>query len=196
MGSPQHAVLATGTGFADALAAGPYAAGPYADAPGNPAAILSSGGTHLDAATAAYLDGKTVATVGAQAGHAWPTAARSFPGLDRFDTAAHVAREFTGTFATTQVGIANGVASTTNPGYPDALTGGTFMAESNGPIVLIDGINEYRPVAWPARTGFSARTGCGSWPDGRTGSLWPGRHPAESAQGPRRGLACATPFGG
>jgi putative cell wall-binding protein len=146
MGSPQHAVLATGTGFADALAAGPYAAGPFADAPGAPAAILLSDGAHLDTATAAYLDGKTVATVGAQAGHARPIAAKSFPGLDRFDTAARVAREFTGTFATTQVGIANGVASTTNPGYPDALTGGTFMAESNGPIVLVDGINSSVPA--------------------------------------------------
>jgi len=146
MGSPQHAVLATGTGFADALAAGPYAAGPFADAPGAPAAILLSDGTHLDAATAAYLNGKTVATVGAQVGHALPHAAKSFPGRDRFDTAARVAREFTGPFATTQVGIANGVASTTNPGYADALTGGTFMAESNGPIVLVDGINNSVPV--------------------------------------------------
>lgn len=146
MGSPQHVVLATGAGFADALAAGPYAAGPFADAPGAPAAIVLSDGAHLDPATAAFLKGKTVATVGAQAGHAWPTAAKSFSGLDRFDTAARVAREFTGTFATTQVGIANGVASATNPGYPDALTGGAFMAESNGPIVLVDGIHSKVPA--------------------------------------------------
>lgn len=157
MGAPQHVVLATGAGFADALAAGPYAAGPFADAPGAPAAIVLSDGAHLDPATAAFLKGKTVATVGAQAGHAWPTAAKSFSGLDRFDTAARVAREFTGAFATTQVGIANGVASATNPGYPDALTGGAFMAESNGPIVLVDGINSNVPAESAAVLG--ARTG-------------------------------------
>lgn len=146
MNSPQHVVLATGAGFADALAAGPYAAGPFADAPGAPAAIVLSDGARLDPATAAFLRGKTVATVGAQAGHAWPTAAKLFPGLDRFDTAARVAREFTGAFANTQVGIANGVASASNPGYPDALTGGAFMAESNGPIVLVDGIDSNVPT--------------------------------------------------
>lgn len=146
MGSPQHVVLATGAGFADALAAGPYAAGPFADAPGAPAAIVLSDGTHLDPATEAFLKGKTVATVGGQAGHAWPGAAKSFSGVDRFDTAARVAREFTGLFAAKQVGIANGVASAANPGYPDALTGGAFMAESNGPIVLVDGIQDTVPA--------------------------------------------------
>jgi hypothetical protein len=145
MGSPQHVVLATGTGFADALAAGPYAAGPFADAPGSPAAIVLSNGSALDPATAAFLHGKTVATVGGPAGQAWPNAAKSFTGGDRFATAALVADQFTGNFATTQVGIANGVASATNPGYPDALTGGAFMAESNGPIVLIDGLNDVVP---------------------------------------------------
>ncbi|MEZ0106328.1 hypothetical protein ABH920_000309 [Catenulispora sp. EB89] len=157
MGSPQHVVLATGAGFADALAAGPYAAGPFAVAPGAPAAIVLSDGANLDPATAAFLKGKTVATVGAQAGHAWPAAAKSFSGLDRFDTAALVARQFTGVFATTQVGIANGVASATNPGYPDALTGGTFMAESDGPIVLVDGINSKVPTESASVLG--ARTG-------------------------------------
>lgn len=157
MDSPQHVVLATGTGFADALAAGPYAAGPFADAPGAPAAIVLSDGAHLDPATAAFLKGKTVATVGAQAGHAWPVAAQSFSGLDRFDTAARVAREFTGAFANTQVGIANGVASATNPGYPDALTGGTFMAESHGPIVLVNGITSTIPSESAAV--LAARTG-------------------------------------
>lgn len=157
MGSPQHVVLATGAGFADALAAGPYAAGPFADASGAPAAIVLSDGAHLDSATAAFLHGKTVATVGAQAGHAWPTAAKSFSGLDRFDTAARVAREFTGAFANTQVGIANGVASATNPGYPDALTGGAFMAESNGPIVLVDGIDGVVPAE--SRSVLATRTG-------------------------------------
>ncbi|WP_370382906.1 cell wall-binding repeat-containing protein [Catenulispora sp. GAS73] len=146
MGSPQHVVVATGDGFADALAAGPYAAGPFADAPGSPAAIVLSDGAHLDPATAAFLNGKTVATVGAQAGRAWPNAAKSFSGLNRFDTAARVAREFTGAFANTQVGIGNGIASGTNPGYPDALTGGAYMAESNGPIVLVDGITGTIPA--------------------------------------------------
>jgi hypothetical protein len=157
MGSPQHVVLATGTGFADALAAGPYAAGPFADAPGAPAAIVLSNGATLDPATQAFLAGKTVATVGAQAGHAWPGATKSFPGTDRFDTAARVAAEFTGQFANTQVGIANGVASGSNPGYPDALTGGAFMAESNGPIVLVDGIGGTVPAA--SQAVLASRTG-------------------------------------
>jgi hypothetical protein len=144
MGSPQHVVVATGAGFADALAAGPYAAGPFADAP---AAIVLSNGASLDAATAAFLKGRTVATVGAQAGRAWPTAVKSFSGTDRFDTAARVAREFTGPFANTQIGVANGIAAGKNPGYPDALTGGAYMAESNGPIVLVDGIAGIVPEA-------------------------------------------------
>ncbi|NUP53661.1 MAG: hypothetical protein HOW97_41025 [Catenulispora sp.] len=157
MGSPHHVVLATGAGFADALAAGPYAAGPFADGPGAPAAIVLSDGAHLDPATAAFLDGKTVATVGAQAGHAWPGATKSFSGQNRFDTAARVAHEFTGPYANTQVGIANGIASATNPGYPDALTGGAFMAESNGPIVLVDGIDGVIPAE--SQSVLSGRTG-------------------------------------
>lgn len=157
MGSPQHVVVATGAGFADALAAGPYAAGPFADAPGNPAAIVLSDGANLDPATAAFLEGKTVATVGGQAAEVWPGAVKSFPGTDRFDTAARVAAEFTGPFAGTQVGIANGVASATNPGYPDALTGGAFMAESDGPIVLVDGFNGVTPPA--SQSILAGRTG-------------------------------------
>lgn len=157
MGSPQHVVLATGNGYADALAAGPYAAGPFADAPGSPAAIVLSADTKLDAATAAFLAGKTVATVGAQAGKAWPTAAKAFSGTDRFDTAARVAGEFTGKSAGTQVGIANAIAAGGNPGYPDALTGGAFMAASNGPIVLVDGVDGVLPAESAAV--LRARTG-------------------------------------
>ena len=157
MGSPTHVIVATGTGFADALASGPYAAGPFADAPGAPAAIVLSNGPTLDAATRAFLTGRTVATVGAPAGRAWPGAAKSFPGSDRFDTAARVAAEFTGANVGTQVGVANGVAAGNNPGYPDALTGGAFMAESNGPIVLVDGIGGVLPDATKAV--LAARTG-------------------------------------
>lgn len=157
MGSPRHVVVATGNGFADALAAGPYAAGPFADAPGSPAAIVLSDDATLDPATAKFLAGKTVATVGAQAARAWPGAAESFAGTDRFDTAARVAARFTGAFAGTQVGIANAIATGTNPGYPDALTGGAFMAESNGPIVLVDGVHGILPAASAAV--LAARTG-------------------------------------
>jgi len=157
MGSPQHVVLATGTGFADALAAGPYAVGPFADADGSPAAIVLSDGSSLDAATAGFLRGRTVATVGGPAGRAWTGAAKSFAGGDRFATAALVAEQFTGPYATTQVGIANGVASAANPGYPDALTGGAFMAESKGPIVLVDGIGNVVPPE--TRAVLAARAG-------------------------------------
>ena len=145
MGSPRHVIVATGNGFADALAAGPYAAGPFADAPGAPAAIVLSNDTTLAPATTAFLAGKTVATVGAQAGKAWPNAAKAFSGTDRFDTGARVAAEFTGAYAGSQVGIANAIAANGNPGYPDALTGGAFMAASNGPIVLVDGIHGILP---------------------------------------------------
>jgi hypothetical protein len=157
LGSPQHVVLATGNGFADALAAGPYTAGPFADGPGEPAAIVLSDDASVDPATAAFLAGKTVATVGAQAGKAWPGAAKAFPGGDRFETAAMVAAEFTGKFANTQVGIANGVESATNPGYPDALTGGAFMAESEGPIILVDGVDGVIPQA--SLTALAGRAG-------------------------------------
>jgi hypothetical protein len=157
MGSPHHVVLATGTGYADALAAGPYAAGPFADGAGAPAAILLSNQATLDPATAAFLAGKTVATVGAQAAKAWPSAAKSFSGTDRFDTAARVASQFTGAFAGAQVGIANAIAAGGNPGYPDALTGGAFMASVDGPIILVDGVDGFLPPE--SASALAARSG-------------------------------------
>ena len=92
-----------------------------------------------------YLSGKdmaNVATIGRQAAAAVPGAARSYAGNDRFDTDQQVASAFTGAAAGSQVGIADGM------NYPDALTGGAYMASlpTPGPVVLVDGVNKVVPV--------------------------------------------------
>lgn len=145
LGSPAHAVVATGNGFADALASGPFATGPFADGPGAPAAILLSNDRTLDPQVANYLAGKSpanIATIGHQAGYAVPQAATQLAGNDRYGTDLSVAQTFTGAVAGNQVGIADGM------NFPDALTGGAYMASlaSPGPIVLVDGITKAVPA--------------------------------------------------
>jgi parallel beta-helix repeat protein len=144
LGSPQHTVVATGNGFADALASGPFATGPFADAPGAPAAILLSNDKVLDPYVSGYLAGKDngyVATIGHQAAAAVPGAAQSYAGNDRFDTDQQVAAAFSGAATGNQVGVADGM------NFPDALTGGAYMASlaTPGPVVLVDGINKVVP---------------------------------------------------
>jgi parallel beta-helix repeat protein len=131
LGSPSHAIVATGLNFADALAAGPLAAGPFASPNGVPAAVVLSNGGTLDSATKAYLAGKTVDTVGGPAATAAAAAGITttdvFTGNDRYETAEKVAKKFT---APKTVGVATGAQ------FPDALTGGAFMATAGGPILL------------------------------------------------------------
>ena len=141
LGDPARIVVATGDGYADALAAGPFAAGPDA-LKGAPAAIVLSNGHSLDPATATYVSGKlaaaapgdcsTVTTVGGQATTAVQSlhagaCATPLAGSDRYATAVAVAQQFpTGT----SVGVATGGA------FADALTGGAAMAALGRPLVL------------------------------------------------------------
>ena len=136
MGNPSHVVLATGAGFADALAAGPYASTVFADN-GNPAAILLTNDKVMNPAVAAYAHGaKAVSAVGAQAVTAAKNAhipnLTSFSGIDRYDTAAQVANTFHGEHI---AGVATGLT------FADALTGAAQLGEAGGPLVLTNVTN-------------------------------------------------------
>jgi putative cell wall-binding protein len=114
--------LATGTGFADALSAGPAAAH------GHGVVLLTDGGT-LPASVIGYLAahiGKVFA-VGGQAAAA-DSSATAVIGADRYATAAAVATTFF--TAPTNVGIASGTT------FADALSGGAYLAHLDGPLLL------------------------------------------------------------
>ncbi|HWF41111.1 MAG TPA: cell wall-binding repeat-containing protein, partial [Acidothermaceae bacterium] len=125
LGDPSTVLLATGTGFPDALAAGPAAAHVHG-------AVLLTDGTALPAATADYLSlhKPTVYAIGGAAVAADPTAT-AIVGADRFATAAAVASTFFA--APTQLGFAIGSA------FPDALSGGAQLALAGAPLLLVDG---------------------------------------------------------
>jgi putative cell wall-binding protein len=122
LGSPSTVLLATGTNFPDALAAGVGAA----KAGG---VVLLTNGSSMPAATKAYLQahpGKVYA-VGGPAAAAEPSATK-LAGDDRFETAVAVANAFFTNPVT--VGVATGV------GFPDALTGGAQLARIGAPLLL------------------------------------------------------------
>jgi ell wall binding domain 2 (CWB2)/Bacterial Ig-like domain (group 3) len=121
LGSPTTVLLATGTNFPDALAAGPAAAHVHG-------AILLTSGSSLPAETAAYLTGApTVYAIGGPAAAAVPSAT-AVVGTDRFATAAAVATRFFP--SSTVVGVATGT------GFPDALAGGAQLALTGAPLLL------------------------------------------------------------
>lgn len=139
MADPQHVIVTTGTGYADALAAGPYAAGPFALGREQAAIVLSHDAV-LDGDTRAYVAGKlaaggpNVAAVGGHAVSAVGAMAGSdgfgkLWGQDRYATSAAVAAKFP---AGDPVGVAIG------SNFPDALTGGGYMAGVGGPILMTD----------------------------------------------------------
>ena len=121
---PSTVLLATGGNFPDALAAGPAAA----KAGG---VVLLTAGSALAAETSAYLNthGTTVYAVGGPAATADP-AAVSLVGTDRYATAAKVATTFFS--SPTTVGVATGL------NFPDALSGGAFLAKLGAPLVLAE----------------------------------------------------------
>lgn len=143
LGDPQHVVLATGLDYADALAAGPFAAGPAA-VNGNPAAILPTDDKKLDPRIAAYVRSKAAAstpaapTVWAVGGQAKAASAAAggfvqvYAGLDRYDTDAQLVRAAAAASGgVTRIGVATGT------GFPDALTGGAFAANSGAELVTV-----------------------------------------------------------
>jgi putative cell wall-binding protein len=122
LGSPSTVLLATGTNFPDALAAGVGAA------KARGAVLLTNGSTMPDA-TKTYLNAHpgTVYAVGGPAVVAAPSATK-LSGADRYATAVAVA---TALFANpTAVGVATGA------NFPDALTGGAQLARAGAPLVL------------------------------------------------------------
>ncbi|WP_194915783.1 cell wall-binding repeat-containing protein [Catenulispora rubra] len=136
LGNPSHVVLATGNGFADALASGPYASTVFADN-GNPAAILLTNDKTMNPAVAAYAhNAKAVTAVGGQAVAAATGAhlanLTKFAGFDRYDTAAQVAGTFHGEHI---AGVATGLS------FADALTGAAQLAQAGGPLVLTNVTN-------------------------------------------------------
>ncbi|WP_190276714.1 cell wall-binding repeat-containing protein [Catenulispora acidiphila] len=133
-GPTDHVIVATGRNFPDALSAGSLGA-----AEGAP--IVLSDDTVLDAATAAFVARHpAIDPVGVQAQHAVAglaagrTVDRSLAGSDRYVTATDVATRVAQILGHTPatVGVASGTA------FPDALTGGAFIANAGGALVLTD----------------------------------------------------------
>ena len=114
--------LATGTGFADALAAGPAAAASHG-------VVLLTDGGHVPASVQAYLAARhaNVYAVGGQAAAA-DSSATAVIGADRYATAVAVAKRFFA--APASVGVASGTT------FPDALSGGAYLAHLGGPLLL------------------------------------------------------------
>jgi putative cell wall-binding protein len=124
LGDPTTVMLATGTNFPDALAAGPAAASVGG-------VVLLTDGTTLPAPISAYLvahPGKVYA-IGGPAVIADPPAT-ALVGSDRYATAAAVATKFF--TSPTTVGMASGVT------FADALAGGALLAHKDGPLLLSD----------------------------------------------------------
>ena len=131
-----NVILATGTNWPDALAAGPAATS-------HKGIVLLTRGTDMDADTTAYLkqiatevwwtSAPTVYAAGGPAAAALPDAI-SFVGNDRYQTASMLADEFfqflPGVNRIHNVGVASG------ENYADAVIAGGFMANSDGPLLL------------------------------------------------------------
>ncbi|HEY2428194.1 MAG TPA: cell wall-binding repeat-containing protein [Acidimicrobiales bacterium] len=124
LGNPHSILEATGLDFPDGLSAGAAAA----KAGG---AVLLTNGSAQASATSAYLaahPGDTVTAVGGPAASADP-AATPVAGADRFATAVAVAQHFF--TSPTALGFASGL------GFPDALSGGSGIGASAGPLLLV-----------------------------------------------------------
>jgi putative cell wall-binding protein len=133
IGPAQDIVVADGVNFPDALTAGPLAAKEHT-------AIVLSDGKALDPATAALVAGhQSVTAVGGPAAAAVRSDAElahlhltDLHGADRYATSHAVFNAINANYAPKQIGVASGT------GFPDALTGGAFMANAGQPLVLAD----------------------------------------------------------
>lgn len=143
-GKTARVLVATGTDFPDALAAGPL--GAVEDAP----IVLSQGNT-IDPATASFiLSHSAIDPVGGYAQRAVATlnttgrtVDHGLAGPTRYETAVAVANALVAEthHVPTAVGIASGVT------FPDALTGGAFAANAGMPLL----ITEPTTLSEPAR---------------------------------------------
>ena len=129
-GPPVVVLVATGRNFPDALAAGAAA--------GFGGVVVLSNDATLPPPVRGYVvqkqqvDNAFVATVGGPAVPSYPEADAALSGADRYQTAAFVADFF---FVSEGEGpFVAGLATGTN--FPDALSGGAFMAVIGGPMLL------------------------------------------------------------
>jgi len=132
LGDPATVLLATGTNFPDALAAGVAAAK-------TACTVLLTDGDHLPPETAGYLkrNGTTVYAIGGPATAADPDAT-AVAGSDRYVTAVDVAQTF---FTNpTGVGVATGI------GFADALSSGALLAHAGAPLLLAQTTSVPQPV--------------------------------------------------
>ncbi|NUP48805.1 MAG: cell wall-binding repeat-containing protein [Catenulispora sp.] len=140
--NPARVLVATGNNFPDALAAG--AAAGAGDAVGKDTVVLLSNDRTLPSSTSAYLNAHSAANVDLFGiGDQGVAALRTmFPagrvgtaaGVDRFATAAAVARTF---FSGPTTPHSVGVAVAYN--WPDALSGGALLGAHTAPLLLADG---------------------------------------------------------
>lgn len=150
---PKAILVATGTNFPDALAAGAAASANATQVPGWSGVVVLTDGASMPDATKAYLSGFDPATTSIfGVGGAGVTAADTMPGYanhitalsggDRYETAAAVAG-FTDLFGgwMNRYGSPKplpfaGLATGTN--WPDALSGGALVGALHGPLLLSD----------------------------------------------------------
>ncbi len=147
--------LANGVNFPDGLAVSALAAR-------TGGVVLLTDGPTLPAATKAFLQAKDpgatrVVPVGGAAAAAAATlpaaggsASRAIVGVDRFDTAALVAKRFTGAAGGTKV-----VGVATGDNWPDALVGSAAVGLLGGPLLLTTG-PDLAPAARSALAGLNA----------------------------------------
>lgn len=118
------AFLATGTDFADALAAGPAAAEELG-------VVLLTQGSTLPASTARYLAaGSNQVAVGGPAAAAAPKPSVKYVGADRYETAVKLAKAYFGPADYDYVGLASGTVAA------DAVVAGALLANVDGTLVL------------------------------------------------------------
>ncbi|MGN9774994.1 cell wall-binding repeat-containing protein [Micromonospora sp. H33] len=136
--TPDLVLLATGTNFPDALAAG-AAAGSYQGAGVPTAVVLLTKDSVLPAATKSFLDTLPrdqralfgVGLFGFQAGYAYDPSTEDVSGTNRYETALITAWTFFG--GQRYAGVATGYD------WPDALSGGALMGRLNGPLLITPG---------------------------------------------------------
>ncbi|WBB78237.1 cell wall-binding repeat-containing protein [Micromonospora sp. WMMD882] len=143
--NPELVLMATGTDFPDALAAG-AAAGSYVGEGVPSAVVLLTKDAVMPDATRAFLDtlppSREIFGIGnaaADAAQSYDPGAYRVAGPSRYDTAAFTAEVF---FAGQRHA---GVATALD--WPDALAGGALMGRLNGPLLLTPGTGANLGVA-------------------------------------------------